>query len=98
VKSPTATGVRGKLTRPCRFPVHVRDVGMSFATATTWCFNFILSFTWPHLLTAFKPQGAFAWYGAWCLILWCLILLFVPETKVRPSLTLMSGVRCQRTL
>ncbi|KIW72797.1 hypothetical protein PV04_00969 [Phialophora macrospora] len=63
------------------FPVHVRDVGMSFATATTWCFNFILSFTWPHLLTAFKPQGAFAWYGAWCLILWCLILLFVPETK-----------------
>jgi len=65
------------------FPVHVRDVGMSFATATTWCFNFILSFTWPHLLTAFKPQGAFGWYGGWCLILWCLILLFVPETKVR---------------
>ncbi|KIX97132.1 uncharacterized protein Z520_07246 [Fonsecaea multimorphosa CBS 102226] len=63
------------------FPVHVRDVGMSFATATTWCFNFILSFSWPHLLTAFKPQGAFGWYGAWCLILWCLILLFVPETK-----------------
>ncbi|KAK5270518.1 hypothetical protein LTR96_003795 [Exophiala xenobiotica] len=63
------------------FPVHVRDVGMSWATATTWCFNFILSFTWPHLLTAFKPQGAFAWYGAWCIILWFLILLFVPETK-----------------
>ncbi|OAG38845.1 hypothetical protein AYO21_06876 [Fonsecaea monophora] len=63
------------------FPVHVRDVGMSFATATTWCFNFILSFSWPHLLTAFKPQGAFAWYGAWCIILWFLILLFVPETK-----------------
>ncbi|EXJ64697.1 hypothetical protein A1O7_01035 [Cladophialophora yegresii CBS 114405] len=63
------------------FPVHVRDVGMSFAIATTWCFNFILSFTWPHLLTAFKPQGAFAWYGSWCIILWCLILLFVPETQ-----------------
>ncbi|KIW90272.1 uncharacterized protein Z519_08916 [Cladophialophora bantiana CBS 173.52] len=63
------------------FPVHVRDVGMSFATATTWCFNFILSFTWPHILTAFKPQGAFGWYGAWCIILWFLILLFVPETK-----------------
>ena len=63
------------------FPVHVRDVGMSWATATTWCFNFILSFTWPHLLSAFKPQGAFGWYGAWCLILWFLILFFVPETK-----------------
>ena len=39
------------------FPVHVREVGMSWATATTWCFNFILSFTWPSLLTTFKPQG-----------------------------------------
>ncbi|KAF2231111.1 hypothetical protein EV356DRAFT_490827 [Viridothelium virens] len=63
------------------FPMHVRDVGMSWATSTTWCFNFILSFTWPHLLTAFKPQGAFGWYAAWCLILWVLVLLFMPETK-----------------
>ncbi|KAN0068909.1 Sugar transporter domain containing protein [Elaphomyces granulatus] len=63
------------------FPLHVREVGMSWATATTWCFNFLLSFTWPHLLRVFKPQGAFAWYGAWCLIGWVLVLLFVPETK-----------------
>lgn len=63
------------------FPMQVRDVGMSFATATTWCFNFILSFTWPSLLTQFKSQGAFGWYAAWCLILWVLVLLFVPETK-----------------
>lgn len=63
------------------FPLHVREVGMSWATATTWCFNFILSFTWPHLLTTFKPQGAFGWYAAWCLIGWVLVLLFVPETK-----------------
>lgn len=63
------------------FPLHVREVGMSWATATTWCFNFILSFTWPHLLDTFKPQGAFAWYAAWCIIGWFLILLFVPETK-----------------
>lgn len=63
------------------FPIHVRDVGMSWATATTWCFNFILSFTWPHLLSTFKPQGAFGWYAAWCLIGWILVLLFVPETK-----------------
>ncbi|KAJ5693092.1 hypothetical protein N7462_002515 [Penicillium macrosclerotiorum] len=63
------------------FPLHVREVGMSWATATTWCFNFILSFTWPHLLRAFKPQGAFGWYAAWCIIGWFLVLLFVPETK-----------------
>lgn len=63
------------------FPLHIREIGMSFATATTWCFNFILSFTWPSLLTAFKPQGAFAWYATWCLILWVLVFLFLPETK-----------------
>ena len=63
------------------FPMQTRDVGMSWATATTWCFNFILSFTWPHLLTAFQPQGAFGWYAAWCVALWFLVLLFMPETK-----------------
>ncbi|KKK14462.1 hypothetical protein AOCH_003670 [Aspergillus ochraceoroseus] len=63
------------------FPLHVREVGMSWATATTWCFNFILSFTWPMLLRVFKPQGAFGWYAAWCLIGWGLVLLLVPETK-----------------
>lgn len=63
------------------FPVHVRDVGMSWATATTWCFNFIISFAWPRMVKVFKPQGGFGWYAAWCMILWLLILLFVPETK-----------------
>ncbi|KAL8823122.1 MAG: hypothetical protein Q9191_006153, partial [Dirinaria sp. TL-2023a] len=63
------------------FPLHIREVGMSFATATTWTFNFILSFTWPMLRTSFKDQGAFAWYAVWCLIGWVGVLLFVPETK-----------------
>lgn len=63
------------------FPVHVRDVGMSWATATTWCFNFILSFTWPSIYRTFTVQGAFGFYAGWCAVLWFLILLFVPETK-----------------
>jgi sugar porter (SP) family MFS transporter len=63
------------------FPLHIREVGMSWATATCWCFNFILSFTWPSLLSTFKPQGAFGWYAAWCIIGWFLVLLFLPETK-----------------
>ncbi|KAG1810458.1 uncharacterized protein HD556DRAFT_1223472 [Suillus plorans] len=65
------------------FPLYIRDIGMSFATATTWFWNFILSITWPSLVLAFKPQGAFGWYAAWCCILWVLILLFVRETKGR---------------
>ena len=63
------------------FPLHVREVGMSWATATTWCFNFILSFSWPMLVSTFTPQGAFGWYGAWCIVLWVLVFLFMPETK-----------------
>ncbi|KAL4071537.1 hypothetical protein V8B97DRAFT_1870780 [Scleroderma yunnanense] len=63
------------------FPLYIRDIGMSFATATTWFWNFILSITWPSLSLAFKPQGAFGWYAAWCMVIWFLILLFVRETK-----------------
>ncbi|KAF9694492.1 hypothetical protein EKO04_007324 [Ascochyta lentis] len=63
------------------FPIQVRDVGMASATAVLWAFNFILSFSWPPLVEAFQPQGAFAWYAAWCIILWVLVLLFFPETK-----------------
>ncbi|KIK94971.1 hypothetical protein PAXRUDRAFT_11736 [Paxillus rubicundulus Ve08.2h10] len=63
------------------FPLYIRELGMSFATATTWFWNFILAITFPSLVLAFKPQGAFAWYAAWCCILWFLVLLFVRETK-----------------
>ncbi|GAA5985666.1 hypothetical protein JCM10908_007062 [Rhodotorula pacifica] len=63
------------------FPLYVRDVGMSYATAVTWLFNFVVALTFPRLLTAFKPQGAFGWYAGWNAIGTVLVLLFVPETK-----------------
>jgi Sugar (and other) transporter len=49
------------------FPLYIRDLGMSYATAVTWTFNFVLSISFPSLLTAFKPQGAFGYYAAWCI-------------------------------
>ncbi|KAJ5808106.1 hypothetical protein N7474_009375 [Penicillium riverlandense] len=63
------------------FPLHVREVGMSWATATTWCFNFIISLSWPAMSASFGSTGSFGWYAAWCVIGWFLVLLFVPETK-----------------
>tara|TARA_R110002060_G_scaffold13157_2_gene18697 strand:- start:272 stop:763 length:492 start_codon:yes stop_codon:yes gene_type:complete len=39
------------------FPLYIREIGMAFATATTWGFNFILSLTWPALVQAFTEQG-----------------------------------------
>lgn len=54
---------------------------MSFATAVTWFFNFVVAITFPALIGAFTPQGAFGWYAAWNCIGWLAVLLFVPETK-----------------
>jgi MFS family permease len=63
------------------FPLYIRELGMSYATAVTWCFNFVLSMTFPKLLVAFKPQGAFGYYAGWCLIGWVAVFLILPETK-----------------
>jgi len=63
------------------FPLYVRGFGMSSATSVTWIFSFILGFTFPSLLSAFTPQGAFGFYAAWCAVGWLLIFLLVPETK-----------------
>ncbi|KZT72160.1 hypothetical protein DAEQUDRAFT_664568 [Daedalea quercina L-15889] len=63
------------------FPLYVRDVGMGAATAVLWFFNFIVAITFPRLLGAFTPQGAFGWYAAWNVFGFFAILLFVPETK-----------------
>ncbi|THH20783.1 hypothetical protein EW146_g643 [Bondarzewia mesenterica] len=63
------------------YPLYVRDIGMSFSTAVLWFFNFVVAITFPRLLGAFKPQGAFGWYAGWDVIGFFLVLLFVPETK-----------------
>lgn len=63
------------------YPLYIRSYGMSLATATTWFFNMVLSITWPALVEAFTPQGAFSWYAGWNLVGWFLVLLFLPETK-----------------
>ncbi|KAF8521253.1 MFS sugar transporter [Hysterangium stoloniferum] len=63
------------------FPLYIRAIGMSFATATTWFFNSVVSLTFPRMLGAFTPQGAFGWYAVWNIIGFFLVLLFLPETK-----------------
>ena len=56
---------------------------MSFATATCWGFNFILSLTWPALVQAFSEQGAFGWYAAWNIFGFIYAYFCLPETKAR---------------
>ncbi|CAL1708150.1 unnamed protein product [Somion occarium] len=61
------------------YPLYVRDIGMSLSTAVL-C-NFVVAITFPRLLGAFQPQGAFGWYAGWNIVGFFLILLFLPETK-----------------
>ncbi|KAK3683653.1 hypothetical protein B0T22DRAFT_519828 [Podospora appendiculata] len=63
------------------YPLYVRPIGMALATAITWFFNFVLSVTWPSLLRAFRPQGAFGWYAGWNVVGFLFVLFLVPETK-----------------
>lgn len=63
------------------FPLYVRAIGASLFTIVLWGFNFILSLTWPSMLRAFEPQGAFGFYAAWNVIGWFLVYFFMPETK-----------------
>lgn len=63
------------------FPLYIRDLGMSFATATCWTFNFILALTWPRLQRQFTSTGAFGFYAAWNVVGFFLVLWFLPETK-----------------
>jgi len=63
------------------FPLYVRDIGMSLATAVTWGFNFILAITFPSLRSAFTITGAFCWYAAWNVVGFFLVFFFVYETK-----------------
>ncbi|KAH9934522.1 uncharacterized protein BXZ73DRAFT_89586 [Epithele typhae] len=63
------------------FPLYVRDMGMSMATALLWFFNFVIALTVPALLGAWTPQGTFGWFAAWNIFGFFAALLFVPETK-----------------
>ncbi|KAI9696266.1 MAG: hypothetical protein M1836_005819 [Candelina mexicana] len=65
------------------FPLSHREVGMSWAVATCLFWAAVLSLSFPRLLTAFTPTGAFGFYAGLNVLALILIFLFVPETKQR---------------
>lgn len=65
------------------FPLSHREVGMSWAVATNFFWAATLSITFPRLLRAFHPVGAFCFYAGLNLTALVLIFCFVPETKQR---------------
>lgn len=43
---------------------------LAIATAQTWAFNALLAITFPPLLSALNPQGAFGLYAGFCGVVW----------------------------
>ena len=67
------------------FPLSHREIGMSWAVATNNFWASVLSLTFPRMLMAFTPTGAFGFYAGLNLVALVLIFLFVPETKQKTA-------------
>ncbi|KAJ5099794.1 hypothetical protein N7532_006795 [Penicillium argentinense] len=65
------------------FPLSHREVGMAWAVATNNFWAAALSLTFPYMLRALTPQGAFGFYAGLNIIALILIFFFLPETKQR---------------
>ncbi|KAJ5137368.1 hypothetical protein N7526_003601 [Penicillium atrosanguineum] len=65
------------------FPLSHREVGMSWAVATCLGWAAVLSITFPRMLYAMTPTGAFGFYAGLNVTALVMIFLFVPETKQR---------------
>ncbi|KAF2265552.1 sugar transporter-like protein [Lojkania enalia] len=65
------------------FPLSHREVGMSWAVATCLFWAAVLSITFPRMLDAMTPTGAFGFYAGLNIVALVMIFLFVPETKQR---------------
>lgn len=65
------------------FPLSHREVGMAWAVATCLFWAAVLSITFPRLLRAFHPVGAFCFYAGLNVTALIMIFFWVPETKQR---------------
>ncbi|EWC43710.1 hypothetical protein DRE_07462 [Drechslerella stenobrocha 248] len=63
------------------FPLSHR--GMHHAVTVCLFFAAVLAMTWPRMLAAMTPTGAFGFYAALNVIAFVLIFCFLPETKQR---------------
>ena len=62
------------------FPLSVRSVGSSLATATNWGCNTIVGLTFLPMMDLLTPQWTFVCYAVVCAVGWCVIWRIYPET------------------
>lgn len=66
------------------FPIPVRGIGMSIATAVQWGANFCISMTFLSLIQYFGASLVFMLYGSICIICFCFCYYKIPETSQIP--------------
>ncbi|KAI9794796.1 MAG: Bud site selection protein 6 [Peltula sp. TS41687] len=62
------------------FPLSIRSIGSSVATATNWGSNFIVGLTFLPMMELLTPTGTFALYATACLAGWVVLWRIYPET------------------
>jgi SP family myo-inositol transporter-like MFS transporter 13 len=62
------------------FPLSVRSLGSSIATATNWGSNTLVGLTFLPLMDAITPTGTFALYALVCMGAWVAVWRIYPET------------------
>ncbi|KAE8150826.1 galactose-proton symport [Aspergillus avenaceus] len=65
------------------FPLSHRELGAAFTICVNNAVGSALSLTFPPLLAALKPSGAFGFYAGLNVLAFLVIFLIVPETKQR---------------
>jgi SP family myo-inositol transporter-like MFS transporter 13 len=63
------------------FPLSIRSLGSSLATAMNWGSNFIVGITFLQMLDGLGPSWTFIIYACVCLVGWFAIWFVYPETK-----------------
>ncbi|PYH41811.1 putative MFS myo-inositol transporter [Aspergillus saccharolyticus JOP 1030-1] len=61
------------------FPLNVRSLGSSLATATNWASNFIVGLTFLPMMEWLSPAWTFAAYAAVCVLGWIVVWAIYPE-------------------
>ena len=62
------------------FPMTVRGIGTSFATATNWTGSLVIASTFLTMLDNITPTGTFAFYAGLCVISEIFVYFLYPET------------------
>ena len=63
------------------FPLSIRSLGSSIATAMNWASNFAVGITFLQMLDGLGPSVTFMSYGVVCAIGWVVVWFIYPETK-----------------